>query len=301
MKRKRKSENKIDMPFVFSFLNSVWHAPRERESKLVQKFLQSEKQRFVFENDQKSAKVIWCTEQILRSQDLFREAFFHMKSEDFYSAWCALERAEIELFFLSKHVNFQKSEFAINFMETWIPKFQSLFPYQIFASSEIISLEKECSVCKKIVNIRNPCGHIPGEIYNGEQCYRIVTEAKLVGISMVTNPSNKYSVSFLTDENGDKRDHYDYSIIKTLVGKLESPFTAWDYEKTTKFYPNTTFKDLGPEESCPCGLDLPYGECCRNKMGISMPHIQFYIPGLNEASGPDTILFRRPISPTSSE
>jgi hypothetical protein len=65
--------------------------------------------------------------------------------------------------------------------------------------------KKKCSVCDKDVSIRNPCGHFVGEIYNGEMCFRIVTEVKVLGMSLVENPGNKFYVMFIQDEKTGKQ------------------------------------------------------------------------------------------------
>ena len=53
--------------------------------------------------DEDLAKRIWCLEQIAEFQDKFVRAFRHMKSDEFYAGWCALERAEVTLGFLTAH------------------------------------------------------------------------------------------------------------------------------------------------------------------------------------------------------
>ncbi len=153
---------------------------------------------------------------------------------------------------------------------------QSLYPYRLFISPEILELEKCCSICKKPISIRNPCGHRVGEIYDGEYCHRDVTQCKFLSISMVDDPVQKYSVPFLVDPNtGEKNDHYNYSVVEYLVKRWPSPFHDWRVEWTTALHPKEKFGQLGSNDKCPCESGNKYKDCCLERKGILRPHCEF--------------------------
>lgn len=137
----------------------------------------------VSSGDECTAKELWCLEETARAQELFVHSFQLMKDEKFYEGWCELEQAEMCVLRLRRHWSDHFPEYHLSEIESLIVKFQALFPYKAFLSPEILEKEKRCSICKKIITIRRPCGHEVGEIYNGEHCHRIVTEMEVLGIS----------------------------------------------------------------------------------------------------------------------
>jgi hypothetical protein len=133
------------------------------------------KEQAVSRNDQLLAKKLWCYETILQVQNKYISAFEMMKEQDFYSAWCVLERVEINLVGLERHFDLDTEghdKLRLSFIKKHTEQFQSLFPYRMFISPAYMALEKVCSVCDKPISIRNPCGHVVGEIYDGEMCVR---------------------------------------------------------------------------------------------------------------------------------
>ena len=100
-----------------------------------------------------------------------------------------------------------------------------LYPYAVFFSPEVLEVQKKCTIC--VVSIRHPCGHEPGEIYDGRLCLREVTSAAFIGVAMVTKPAQKYFVAFLKSESGEKRDHYKYDLVEFVMKRLEGPFEEW--------------------------------------------------------------------------
>jgi|Wag4MinimDraft_11_1082651.scaffolds.fasta_scaffold02337_2 hypothetical protein len=247
----------------------------EEEISEVKESLKDIKRKKVKNNNQEKAKEIWILEQILKIQNLYIEAYKKMKEKDFYGAWCYLEKIEIALNSLKPHFTIDNI-YKLKFIEEQTEKFQSIYPYKLFISPEIIKKKEICNICGKEISIRNPCGHEVGKIYNGELCIRIVKEAVALGVSFVESPVQKYSVPFLTDEEtGEKIDHYDYSLLEYLIKRLNSPFSNWDVHWTKKRHPHSNFKDVGRNDECPCGSGKKYKKCCLDESGVLKPHCEF--------------------------
>ena len=238
--------------------------------------LASLKQYAITQSDQALAKELWCFERILAIQDNYTSAFDHLKSKDHYDVWCEFERTEIELHFLSKHFKEENGEYHTDFIEKHIKQYQSLFPYRIFGSSEELHIEKVCSICNTIISIRNSCGHELGEIYDGEMCGHEITKAKLLGMAVVEDPGHRYSVLFPIDSaTGEKRDHYNYSILNFLVERLLSPFHGWEFKLTKQRHPHSRYKHVGRNAPCPCESSKKYRKCCGRQSGVLRPHYDF--------------------------
>lgn len=242
----------------------------------VKASLQKIKKKQVDLNNQSEAKKLWCFEQILKIQVAYLKAYDCMKLEDFYKAWCILEQCELALRFLESHFQIGNDEYFLDFINKHVERYQSLFPYKIFTSPEILETEKVCNICGKKISIRNPCGHETGEIYSGEMCIRRVTKWEGLGISLVERPLQKYSVPFTIDKKTGKTiDQYNYSVLKYLIKRLQSPFDSWNVHRSKRRHPHSKFRHIGRNDKCPCGSGKKYKKCCLNESGVLKDHHEF--------------------------
>ncbi|WP_273367681.1 SEC-C metal-binding domain-containing protein [Alicyclobacillus herbarius] len=223
----------------------------------------------VLDSDESLAKKLWCYEQITKVYIDYLKAFEYMKHGKYYEAWCNLERVEITLHWLERHFDFSDERFPLRFIQVQVGHFQSLYPYKVFISPEMIILEKRCSICDSVISLRTSCGHLTGEIYRGEMRYVKITKMEFLGMALVKNPVQKYSVVF-TGDNG--KNNYDYSLVEQVARRLDSPFDRWTPTWTKKLYPHSVFRDIGRNELCPCGSGKKYKKCCLNKPGVMINH-----------------------------
>lgn len=240
--------------------------------------LKAKKAEALSESDEALAKEIWILEKISAIQKNYLEAFTKIKGKDFYNAWCQLEKAEIDLLFLRKHFGIKGNQFNLEFIDKAINKFQSIFPYRFFFSTEIIEKEKICSICGEKYKLRNSCGHISGEIYQGKMCSWKVTDFEMVGVAIVENPAHKYAVAFFRGEDSEVEDNYDYSSIEYLINVISDPFEDWDVELVYKYVDHNYFKSYDPSEPCPCNQsEKPYKDCCLSKKGVKSVFHEFVV------------------------
>jgi SEC-C motif-containing protein len=222
------------------------------------------------------AKRAWCLEQAHRAQVSYLDAFGDMKAGRFYEAWCALETAELILHSLDPHGKALWKRLHLDFIDEYVVKWQSLFPYKMFLSPEIVEEEVVCSICRKILAPRRPCGHTVGEIYGGKMCLRIVTKMQPLGVALVANPVQKYSVIFAGEGTDQKsRDHYNYGLVRYAIAALRNPFDKWDAERSVRRQPHTYFRDVGRNDPCPCDSKKKYKKCCLLVDGVLRPHVEF--------------------------
>lgn len=261
---------------IRGYLKSVAKRPPEPTVDAVRDALAALKRGAVDNGDQAEAKNIWRLEQSLKIQDQYVHAFGLLQTGKYYDGWCALERTEIGLHALERHKDASWSDFRLDFIQAYASKWQKLFPYKMFYSPELLHIEELCSVCRKPVLPRAFCGHRAGEIYDGEMCFHIVNECKVLGVSIVDKPEQKYSVLFLTDEKtGNKLDHYRYDLVEYAAKALRNPFDKWDVEQTTRRQPHTRFAHVGRNDQCPCESGKKYKKCCLLEAGVLRPHFQF--------------------------
>lgn len=258
-------------------LNNISQLSFDSLTELNREF-QKNKEKLVKLNKQQKAKEIWICQRIIEIHQLYRNAFKLLKSKSYYESWCLLEKIEITIKGLKRHFKYKKSEFFLWNIEKSVTNLQVIFPYRLFASSEILKKKKECSICNQEISIRNPCGHIIGEIYNGEMCQRIVTEAEILGISLVENPGNKYAVMFLTDEKTGKQiDQYNYQTIDYLFCHINSPYEIWDLEVSEREIKKGDYKNIGRNDKCSCNSGKKFKKCCGLRIGEKYPHYEFIL------------------------
>lgn len=205
------------------------------------------------------AKYIWCLEQVCKVKKLFIKAFKLMKEGNFERAWNNLDMSDIELGFLKPHFDYSDNQYDLLFIEKEIPKYQELFPYDLFASRESIESDFTCSICGAKMGIRNKCQHKVGEIYNGEMCFRIVNKIKFLGIAIVRKPFDKYTI---LHTNGIE---YNYFMLENLMKYLDTPFEKWGYDiewHEWNYKNDEAYKGIGRNDLCPCGSGKKFKKCC---------------------------------------
>lgn len=239
------------------------------------------KARAVARKDEQEANQLWCVQTIVEIQRRFAAAFAKLKSCDFYTAWCEFERCEIAISSLSEHFNTDESDaHQLLYIQRMVGRWQSLYPYKLFASPELLKKRIACSVCGHRVTPRASCGHKKGNLYNGEMCHHIVEEVEIVSISLVEQPVQRYSVLFLGSKDGTQYDHYDYGNVKFVADRVASPFHEWTSERATRLVAAKEVAHLPIDHPCPCLSGKHFGDCCIGKQEFEVPHLQvtFSVP-----------------------
>ncbi len=219
------------------------------------------------------ANEIWCLKAIFAIEKYYVEAFYKLKRDNFYGAWCTFGHVETIYKNLFKHYNSTLDEFKINSIYEYTKQFQKIFPYTLFSSVELKIDKFKCNICgKERISYKRVCNHKIGELYCGKLCAQIPEGITVINDSLVENPMDKCTVPFI---NG--IDTYDYGKIKTLISALDSPFDDWNFEITETSKTHSEFKHISGDDSCPCGSGKIYSECCLNKDEIIIKHLEFYV------------------------
>lgn len=227
---------------------------------------------YVGKGDEFNAKIAWCLEKICIIKRHFTDAYKNLLDKKYFMSWNDFDRSDIELSFLIRQFDITTNDYNLKFIYDQIPKFQKLFPYVYFTSRESIVEEAVCSICKKKIGIRKRCGHEVGDIYAGEMCCRIITKLKMLSISIVKNPKDKYSALF------PEKKKYNYKMLDNLLEVLEHPFIPWDLEIEKALKPE--FKNIGRNALCPCGSSKKYKKCCWLSGDDKFDHYKMLFPNM---------------------
>lgn len=223
------------------------------------------------------ANQLWREIQALKIAATFVSAIKNIRENKYREAWRELEQCEITCKFLGENSSaefFQES--GVQFIETYVGKWQSLYPYCLFASPGMVVGYYTCGICNHKIRPRSRCQHVKGRIYNGELCTHQAHDLEIREISIVTKPVQKYSVMH-DDET------LDFALLKYLCSHIKSPFDEWEAHWTTKKFPKARFEAVPEDQRCPCQSGNIFSECCSGKDEIEIPHVDFTLRnGLND-------------------
>ncbi|WP_122804782.1 SEC-C metal-binding domain-containing protein [Burkholderia pseudomallei] len=225
------------------------------------------------QGDEVEANESWFIEQTCRAFCDYLNAWCAIKELRFFDAWKLLEIAEITCGSLIRNPFCSLDETGVRALFEQIVEWQRIFPYKVFSSPELVVGHYECSICGLKVDPWSSCPHEKGRVYLGEMCVNIAREVKIVGISLVDDPVQKYSVIF-PKKNADDPDPFDYGAVKFVAERLSGPFSRWTSELIQARHPHSMFSATPPDEPCPCESGRSYRECCLEKPGVLRPHVQ---------------------------
>lgn len=218
--------------------------------------LQENKAVAVAAQNESLANELWRLEEIFRIQQDYLLMFNRLKNREYLDAWRVLSSIDVSLGNLKFNADFESQYYHIPFISSILRNYEMIYPDFIFTSREMLVEKESCSICGRLVSLRNGCPHTPGKIYMGELCTRRIAKAKFLAFAIVKNPLDKYAV--LEIENHP----YDYSILDDVVPKLNSPYTHWSVSKSEIKKP--IFNNVPRNSKCPCGSGKKYKKCCLN-------------------------------------
>lgn len=260
-----------------------------RNVDILREHLIRHKRVFVAQDNQVAAKKVWCLEQVINVQEKYKEAFEGLAKGQFYTAWCDFERVEIEYSILHRHFAILPPGYQLDFILSKTHQWQSLYPYGLFLSLEFFKRTRKCTICDQIVSLRNPCGHLIGEIYEGEMCCHEITVCDNLSVSLVTHPHHKYAVAFPKGDEPNSNINGKYNNLIHTKEQLSSPFDEWRTHFGKRIAPMTECKEMPPDSRCPCGSMEDFNKCCFDKQEILIPwvHVTF---GEGQDTIPDFLL-----------
>jgi hypothetical protein len=221
--------------------------------------------------DEQAANDCWRHIEAINLNRIYIGAFEKIKEKRYRDAWCDLEQCEIKAKFIS---NNSSSDFLassrVSFIKDKVELWQSLFPYNLFLSPGFIVGYHSCSVCDHIIRPRSRCKHVKGKIYNGNLCLHVVHDMEMTEISLVTNPVQKSSVA-------NAEGSLDYSLVEYLSELLDNAYDQWSLERRKKKFPIDKFSSVTDDSDCPCRSGTIFVNCCANKKGIEIPHIDVIV------------------------
>lgn len=144
------------------------------------------------------------------AKSLIEEFHFYLalKADDPDVAWDHLINAQ------SAAAEAMQSHAVASHLDGYISRLHALegllFPQPLFFSTGFIVKESECNICGAEYG---ECNHIKGRPYMGKLCARIIKEADIQEVSVVSDPADKHCRAFHYTENGIERNVFTQRVI----------------------------------------------------------------------------------------
>lgn len=270
--------NRETLDRLFEELEKSWHLGSEEfwitKTNLIEKFLAVVQAA----NDPEYSNRTWFLKTVCEChRDIFASFRFNQEKE-FTKAWCLLERVEISLFQLKRNPIVEELEGTVKRLAVVVESWQKLYPYRVFISPEFVVRTIKCSICGEKFTPWTGCDHEKGKVYNGELCAGLISDADFIGMAVVTDPVQKYSV--MQPSRGDEGEEaylHRHRVIDYATINLPDPFSLKGVLETEVREPHSKFPSLVENDACPCQSGRSYGVCCRMKSGVLMPHLRILV------------------------
>jgi hypothetical protein len=270
--------NKEKLDQLYGELEQSWHSGSEEfwvfKTNEVNKIFAAAQTA----NDPGCSNRAWFLKTVCEChRDIFASSRLNQEKE-FTKAWCLLERVEISLFQLKRNPIIEELENTVMSLAVVVEIWQKLYPYRVFISPEFVVRTIKCSICDEKFTPWTGCDHEKGKVYNGELCAGLISDAQFIGMAVVTDPVQKYSV--MQPSRGDEGEEaylHRHRIIDYATINLPDPFSLKGVLETEVREPHSKFPNLIENDVCPCKSGRSYGECCKVKSGILMPHLRMLV------------------------
>lgn len=187
-------------------------------------------------------------------------AYFSLLEEHKYKlSWNVLQDCFDDIKFVGKYLAINSRKELPDLYEL-LEGYESLYPYNVFGSSEYIISKSHCSICgKSMQNLA--CPHIKGNLYYGDVALEVIDEIQeFQAVCLVSHPEDKRCIIELPDDNRSEAEKFE---------KLDQ-FLALNLPHLQKFSIKTVMemrerKDIikvGRNQPCSCGSGIKFKKCC---------------------------------------
>jgi len=225
----------------------------------------------IAQQNEDNANYFWCLKQIFGIQKGYISAINLLKTQKYEDAWCLFDHVDIELSFLEANFDtkLDDDKYHLGLIGRMIKEYQKLFPYRHFFSRECVIRAEKCSICGKLISLRNSCGHKVGKLYMGELCLRKVVDMEFKAVAIVTDPFDKYTFVQLPGQE------YEYGMLEALMVEIDEPYDEFYIETIKLIKPE--YRSAKHNEPCPCGSGKKYKKCHWKTNGELMDHHRIHM------------------------
>ncbi len=138
--------------------------------------------------------------------------------------------------------------------------YESLYPYNVFASSEYIITKSHCSICGESMQSL-ACSHIKGQLYWGQVAIEIIDEIKeFQAVCLVSHPEDKRCTMELVDDN--RTEIEKFCKLNEFLSLNIPRLQIFSVETRIESRKKDNIIIVERNEPCPCGSGLKFKKCC---------------------------------------
>ncbi len=191
-------------------------------------------------------------------------SFFDLLGKKEYkTSWNALQDCFDSVHWIGQYTPIE-NRYEIPKLVDLLIAYESLYPYKVFASSEMIISKSECSICGKPFQSLS-CPHIKGKLYWGEIAVERITDIKeFQAVALVSHPADKRCVMELSDDN--RTEEEKFHILNEFLCQGVPAFQFFEVEVIKSTRRRSDIVIVGRNEKCPCGSGKKFKWCCGQEL-----------------------------------
>jgi len=211
-------------------------------------------------NDEQLANATYVTKKYSNLLLKISSYLKTIKDKEYQSSWVILQDCLDLTFWIGKYTKID-NRLEIPSLIKLFSCYESLYPYKIFVSSELIVTKSRCSICGASWNSLD-CTHIKGNLVWGKVVTEEILDAEFSAIAIVPHPIDKRCII----EIDEKDQEYSFNKIDLFTGQNLYPFTMFTISSKKSFKRREDIKIVGVNSPCSCGSGLKFKKCCKKKL-----------------------------------
>lgn len=208
-------------------------------------------------------------EQLANAQAVFRNyfrLFCHLSQyfgmldrQEYKLSWNMLQDCLDDIKFVGKFLAIE-ARMELPDLAELLEKYELLYPYNVFVSSEYIISKSHCSICGKSMQSL-ACPHIKGNLYYGDIAVEIIDDIQeFQAACLVSHPEDKRCIIELSDDNRTEKEKFE-KLDQFLSLKLPH-LQMFTIKTVMEMRERTDVIKVGRNAPCSCGSGLKFKKCC---------------------------------------
>lgn len=221
------------------------------------------------ENNEELANAQYVANQYMRLLCQLSSYFSLLYEKEYKSSWDILQDCLDSAYWIGRHTAIE-NRYEIPQIVELLTTYESLYPYKVFASSEMIISKSECSICGKPFQSLE-CPHIKGNLYWGEIAIEKIIEVKeFQAVAMVSHPLDKRCVMEISDDKRTQEEKF--QVLHEFLEQSVPAFQLFHIEVSKTMRQRSDIDIVGRNEKCSCGSGKKFKKCCGQDLYYEQLH-----------------------------